>query len=74
MKQNWAAIILLLTVLLSVGGVFWIYWTKYRPAEIEELCSEEAKVNAHRPRPRDDPFKRRVRTYEQCLEENGIRK
>lgn len=68
------AIILLLTVLFSLSGLLWIYWTKYRPAEIEALCTEEAKVNAERPRPPDDPFKRRVRTYEQCLQENGINK
>lgn len=74
MRRNWLAIILGVTLVLSLGGLLWVYWTKYRPAEIEALCLEEAKVNVHKPRPSDDPFKRRVRTYDQCLEENGIKK
>jgi len=73
MKQNWSAIILALILVLGVSGLFWVYWFKYRPAEIEALCREEAIVNAKRPRPPDDPFKRRVRTYDQCLQENGIK-
>ena len=74
MKQNWSAIILFLILLLSVSGLLWVYWYKYRPEEIGALCQEEAKVNKLRPRPADDPFKRRVRTYQECLQENGINK
>lgn len=73
MKQ-YLSIILLVVVVSCIGGVLWVYWHKYRPAEIEALCREEAKVNAQKPRPSDDPFKRRERTYQQCLQENGINK
>ncbi len=73
MKQNLWGTILLLVVLLALTAVGLIYWFKYRPADIRELCAQEEKVN-RRPRPPWDERKRIVRTYQQCLEDNGIDK
>jgi len=73
MKQL-VGVILFIIVILCIGGALWVYWNKYRPSEIEALCREEARVNAQKPRPSDDPFHRRARTYQQCLQEHGINK
>ncbi|MGD0283330.1 MAG: hypothetical protein ABSB95_13320 [Dissulfurispiraceae bacterium] len=70
MREKVFAIVLLLSLIIGISGLLWIYWYKYRPAEIEELCTEEAKVNA-RGRPSDDAFHRRIRSYQECLQEEG---
>lgn len=71
MKQNLRGIILVIGVLLCVAVLVLIYWFKYRPSYIRALCAEEATVSS-RPRPPWDTTKRRVRTYQECLQENGL--
>ena len=72
-RNNLLTIIVVVFVLAGVtaGGLF--YWYKVRPNDIREMCEEEKIANA-RPRPPWKETKTRVRTYDQCLEENGLDK
>ncbi len=73
MKQHSRGVILLLCVLITLTALGLIYWYKYRPSDIRALCAEEEKVNA-RPRPPWDQNKKRMRTYQECLEDHGVDK
>jgi hypothetical protein len=71
MKQH-LGIILFIVVLLCLLGIGLLYWYEYRPADIRALCAEEQKVKSTHPKPPWDKTEKRVRSYQQCLEENGI--
>jgi|GEM_PF-5474625 len=73
MKQHLWGPILFLILLLSITALGLLYWYKYRPSDIRSLCSEEQRVNA-RPRPPWDQNKKRVRTYQECLQDHGVDK
>lgn len=73
MKTLVFKVIVLICVILSVIGLSLYYWYEYRPSDIRAICEEEKKMNS-RPHPPWEQTKRRVRTYQQCLEENGIEK
>jgi hypothetical protein len=47
--------------------LFLVYWLEYRPEEIRALCRQEEQVNVQRPNKN-----RRARSYQECLQENGI--
>ena len=71
MRQNLLGIILLVVILISVTALGLIYWFKYRPADVRALCWQEQLVNA-RPRPPWDQNKKRVRTFQECLQDHGV--
>jgi len=58
-------------VLVCVIGIGFVYWYKYRPDSIRQMCLEEQQVKAPLKRP-GETFKRRVRSYHECLRENGL--
>ena len=66
MKKNFW-ILMLGAIFLSAVVLCRVYWVNYRPDEVRLLCKEEQQMNAQRPK-RD----RRIRSYEQCIQENGI--
>lgn len=69
MKRNLLILVLLATLVSCAVGLFLVYWFEYRPEEIKVLCRQEEQVNAQRPNK-----SRRVRSYQECLQENGIGK
>lgn len=73
MNEKLLSIILAVVVLICVIGLGLLYWFEYRPSDIRDLCTEEARVNA-RPKPPWDQTKRRARSYDECLHENGLDK
>ena len=61
-------IVLLVCVIIGLGVG---YWYRYRPEAIRQMCLEEQQVKAPIKRP-GETFKRRVRSYHECLSENGL--
>ena len=63
--------IFIIILLVCVIGLGLVYWYKYRPEAIRQMCLEEQQVKAPLKRP-GETFKRRVRSYYECLRENGL--
>jgi len=73
MKQH-LGIILFIVLLVCLLGIGLLYWYEYRPTDVRALCAEEEKVKRSRPRAPWDTTPKRVRSYQECLEENNIKK
>lgn len=69
MKRKSFTFILLALVGACIVVLPLIYWFEYRPDEIRYLCQQEQEAYAQHPNKH-----RRVRSYQQCLEENGLRR
>lgn len=64
---------LAIIVLIFVIGLVLVWWFNYRPEAIREMCLEEQQVRPLPKRP-GETFKRRTRSYYDCLKENGLDK